>query len=82
MLEPLMAELGLSRQTIVGLSETIANLREERGQLRAELEAARLQIASLNASHSPVAPNLTAETSEPSPSILTVPRADSPRAER
>ncbi len=48
---PLLAELAASRQRIEDLAR-------ENGRLTAELEA-------LRASHSPVAPNLTAETTDP-----------------
>ena len=44
-LEPLISELGLSRQTIERQAEQIAGLREERGRLHAELDHLRAGIA-------------------------------------
>jgi excisionase family DNA binding protein len=55
-LEPLVAELSLSRQTIERQAQQLGDLREERGRLTVELEHARAQLAAAEVPREPDPP--------------------------
>jgi excisionase family DNA binding protein len=64
-LGPLVSELAASRQTIERQAETIADLREERGRLSAELAAERQAKASTDGPTAPQPVTLPLEPSTP-----------------
>jgi hypothetical protein len=58
-LGPLVGQLDGQRLTIERQAETIAELREDRGRLSAELASARMSISTLTGPGSTIAPGLT-----------------------
>jgi len=66
-LAPLVAQLDAHRQTVERQAETIAALREDRGRVTAERDAALAELEALRAHNAPPDASGSTESSEPTP---------------